>query len=193
MTIRQLARELELSRSMVGKLTQRGMPTTSAQEAREWRIRCLRVRKKHDTAVSPDSPPAWAPVQVAELGPEQLEDTIPRLRALEKSLALAAERAFKVDKIAEAISLRREHVAAIKALYDAESKLIKINETRGRLISVDRALNMINEAMRSSILLLRRLPDLARTPEERGRLEAFLNAVLNEMKMGAAEGLKHAA
>jgi hypothetical protein len=89
--------------------------------------------------------------------------------------------------------LRREHVAAIKALYDAESKLIKINEARGRLITVDRALGMINDAMQSAILLLRQLPHLARDPQEKQKLEAFLTAVLSEIKMGAANGLKHVA
>jgi hypothetical protein len=93
--------------------------------------------------------------------------------------------AFRNDKIAEAVSLRREHVAAIKALYDAESKLIRINEAHGRLISVDHALSMINEAMLSAIIVLRPLPERARNPGERTRLQALMNGVLAEIRNGA--------
>ena len=97
-----------------------------------------------------------------------------------------------VESASYGLSICAERVAVIKAIYDAESKLIKIDEARGRLISVDRALSMINEAMQSAILVLRRLPEMGRTPEERARLEAFMNGVLAEIKAGAAAGLKYA-
>ena len=84
-------------------------------------------------------------------------------------------------------------MAAAKAVYDAELKEIKIKEVRGKLVSVDRALNLINEAMQSAVLVLRRLPELGRDPEERRRLEAFLNGVLAEIKSGAIEGFNRAA
>jgi hypothetical protein len=61
------------------------------------------------------------------------------------------------------------------------------------LISVDKALGLINEAMQSAIVVLRRLPEMGRNPEERRRLEAFLNGVLSEIKRGAADSLKNAA
>jgi hypothetical protein len=61
------------------------------------------------------------------------------------------------------------------------------------LISVDKALGLINEAMQSAIVVLRRLPEMGRDPEEGRRLEAFLNGVLSEINPGAADGLKHAA
>jgi hypothetical protein len=78
-------------------------------------------------------------------------------------------------------------------LYAAEEKLIRIGESRGKLISIDRALGMINEALQSAILVLRRLPELARDPEQRLALEAFLNAVLEECKAGAIEGARKSA
>jgi hypothetical protein len=156
--------------------------------ARSWRLQCLRPRV---TLSQPET--NVIDLYATDVGYEALEDTLPRIRRLEKALALAAERAFNDGKIDQAISLRREHVAAIKALYDAESKAIRISESRGRLISVERALAMINEAMQSAIFVLRRLPELARDSDQRRALEAFLNGVLAEIKTGAAEGIRKSA
>ena len=186
MSVRELARKLGLGASQTSQLLRRGMPR-DPEAAREWRARCVRPRARPVRATAPPSLVASAtstfwPGALIELGGEELEDTIPRLRRLEKNLAVAAERAFREGRTPEAISLRREHVTAIKALYDAESKLIKINEARGRLISVDRAFAMINEAMQSAILVLRRLPEMGRDPDERRRLEAFMNGVLVEIR-----------
>jgi hypothetical protein len=44
--------------------------------------------------------------------------------------------------------------------------------------------------MQSAIVVLRRLTEMGRDPEERRRLEAFLNGVLSEIKRGAADRLK---
>lgn len=123
------------------------------------------------------------------LSGEELEDTIPRLRRLEKATALALERALKADNLTAAVALRREYCTALRTLYNAEEKLIKINVSRGKYVTVERALNMIDESLKAPILMLRRLPDLGRDSEERAKLEAFLNAVLNEMKAGAERGL----
>lgn len=182
MTVRALARVLEISPSLAHRLIRRGMPR-EAEAAKEWRAQAIRSREK----------PEQHPSVLVEFGGEELEEMVSHLRQLERALIQATARAYKEDRTAEAITLRREHVAAVKAIYDAESKLIKISEARAKLISMDRALSMINEAMQSAILVLRRLPELGRNPEERGRLEAFMNAVLTEIKAGAANGLKYAA
>jgi hypothetical protein len=182
-TIRTLATELGVSVGTVMNLKRDGMPTELA-EAKAWYALRATNRRAFKTpgAVDPN-----------EIEADALENSLPRIRRLEKAVALAAERAFKEGNVAEAISLRREHVGAIKTLYEAESKLIKINEARGKLISVDRALSLINEALQSAILVLRRLPEMGRDADERRRLEAFMNGVLAELKTGAADGLKHAA
>jgi len=180
--IERLKAEQSLSRPQVYRCLKAGMPIELAA-AKEWRARSVRARAKAEESADE------APV---DFSGEGLEGTVERLREMERALAEAGARAFKEGKVAEATILRREHVAVIKAIYDAESKLIKIDEARGRLISVDRALSMINEAMQSAILVLRRLPEMGRTPEERARLEAFMNGVLAEIKAGAAAGLKYA-
>jgi hypothetical protein len=190
MTIRELARALEISPALVYRLLRRGMPR-EVEAAKEWRARTIRAR----------ATPAAKPAVVIDMSDEsrpgvivELVDAdgyagmIERLRRLEKDLAAAAGRAFRADRVAEAITLRREHVAAVKAIYETEAKSIKIDEARGRLVSVDRALNLINDAMQSAILVLRRLPELGRDPEERRRLESFLNGILSEIKSGAVEG-----
>jgi hypothetical protein len=90
------------------------MPTDSEEAAREWRARCIRPRANPARMVPPKPTRRGQlpgdqeardeeAATVTELGAERLEDAIPRLRRLEKSLALTAERAFKNDKIAEAI------------------------------------------------------------------------------------------
>jgi hypothetical protein len=122
------------------------------------------------------------------LSDEGLEASLPRLRKLERSTASALERALASDNITAAVSLRREHVAVLRTLYNAEEKMLKIDEARGRLISVDKALGLISEALSAPLILLRRLPELGKDPEERKRLEAFLSAVLNEIKDGAQRG-----
>jgi hypothetical protein len=112
---------LGVSVGTVINLRREGMPADLADAKAWYATRAGAKRRfKMPTAVDP-----------ADIEAEDLEDSLPRIRRLEKALALAAERAFKAEKIPEAISLRREHVAAIKILYDAESKLIKINEARG--------------------------------------------------------------
>ena len=187
LTIRQWASELGVSTGTVANLRREGMPGDLAEAKRWLELRNANKRRQrflHRDDVAPAA---------GEVEAEGLEGTVTRLRGLERDLANAASRAFKAGQIPESITLRREHVAAIKAIYDAESKLIKINETRGRLVSVDRALNLINDAMQSAILVLRRLPELGRDPEERRRLEAFLNGVLAEIKSGAVEGFNRAA
>jgi len=100
---------------------------------------------------------------------------------------------LRQGKVAEAAVLRREHVATVKALFDAETKAIRIAETRGRLITVDRALSMISEALVEPIIMVRQLPSLARDSAERDRLQAIVNGILEAVKEGARRGLERAA
>ena len=187
MSIRSLARDLGISPTRVAQLIRRGMPT-DPEQAKAWRM----------AYVTPPNTARSSVIAMHEAASEgdELEDlgaTLVRLRHVERTTAAALEDLLRAGKVAEVAALRREHVAVIKAIYDAESKRIKIDEARGKLISVDRALSMISEALAAPIILLRRLPELGHDEAERKRLEVFLNAVLNEIRDGAQRGLERSA
>jgi uncharacterized protein YnzC (UPF0291/DUF896 family) len=112
---------------------------------------------------------------------------------VERSTAAALEELLRVGKVAEVAALRREHVAVVKAVFDAETKSIKIAETRGKLITVDKALSMISEALSEPLIMLRQLPSLAGDEAGRARLSAFVNGVLDAIRAGAARGLERTA
>jgi hypothetical protein len=186
MSIRSLAKALGISPTRVAQLMRKGMPS-EPEAARSWRLQYVPAPTTAKSNV--------VPMHQAVNEGEDLEDlgaTLSRLRHVERSTAAALEGLLRQGKVAEVAALRREHVAVIKAIYDAESKRIKIDEARGKLISVDKALSMISEALAAPIIMLRRLPELGRDPEERKRLEVFLNAVLNEMRDGGQRGLERA-
>jgi hypothetical protein len=168
------------------------------ERAKEWRARYVRPRAKPQRGHAPgqeDKATCSDPVRTSKVvdffrvdqpGSEELEDSIPRLRRLrEKATALALERALKENDVAASVALRREHCTALRTLYGAEEKLIKINVSRGKYVTVDMALSMIDAALKEAILTLRRLPELARDGEERPRLEAFMNGVLDAIRSGA--------
>jgi hypothetical protein len=200
LSTRAMGRELGISGPVVVRYKKRGMPMDDPAKAREWRALYVRPltgpprpqlssssfassssQRQTETATS-----NVVDLYATEVGAEQLEDTIPRLRRLEKATSVALERAIKEDNLTASVALRREHCTALKTLYNAEEKLIRINVSRGKLIAVSEALSMINNSLQSGITVLRRLPELGRTPEERTRLAAFLNSVLNEFRAGAA-------
>jgi hypothetical protein len=186
MSIRELARQLGISPTRVAQLVKKGMPTATLEEARRWRMQYI-------------APPTTAKSNVvamheagAAIGSENgdLSATLQRLRHVERSTSAALERLIREGKIAEAAVLRREHVATVKALFDAESKSIKIGESRGRLISADRAPAMTSEAIAEPIIMLRQLPSMARDDAERAKFEAIVAGILAAMREGATRGLK---
>ena len=198
MGIRELARAMNLSAGRISQLAKRGMPTESVAAAQEWRLRCTRRRSPNARQVIPIdfANAAAADQRRASEGredPEELSATLGRLRQTERAISITLTRLLKEDKVSEAVILRKEHSGVVRSLFDAESKMLKLNEARGKVISVDRALSMVNEAMQSAILVLRRLPELGRSEEERRRLETFLAGVLEEIKAGAVRGLERSA
>jgi len=191
-----MARALDVSHGTVGNYARRGMPLDAIEAARAWvgRLpprRRLRCGATNGTGGTNGTTPASA-IDTAgvDLAGETLESGIPRLRRLEIATAAALDRARAADKAFEAASLRKQHLDALRGLYEAETKLIKIDQARGKLASIDRTLMMIDAAFKPAVQVLRRLPELGRDAEEKQRLEAFMNAVLNEIKLGAAEGLR---
>lgn len=95
---------------------------------------------------------------------------------------------LREGRVTEAQALRREHSSLIKSLFEASTKVIRVEEARGKLIRLDTALSMVSEALAAPIITLRRLPELAQNSEQRARLEAFMNGVLEEIKAGAVRG-----
>ncbi len=188
MGIRELARRLELSPALISRLVKRGMPVTSVEAALAWRQQYVKTRKEA-------GPPPVIPIEIdghngsgghGHGAAGDLEATLERLREQERDIAAALSSLLKEGRLSEAAALRREHVGTVKALFDAESRALKIGEARGRLIRVSVALELVNNSIQAGLLVLRRLPELGRTPEERARLEAFLSSVLNEFRAGAA-------
>jgi hypothetical protein len=97
---------------------------------------------------------------------------------------------LREGRVSEAQALRREHASMIKSLFDASAKLLKLEEARGKLVTLDRALAMISEALSEPVILLRQLPSLGRDEAERSKLQAFLNGILEAMTEGARRGLE---
>lgn len=182
MSIRGLAKDLGISPTRVAQLAKKGMPTTTVGEAAAWRTQYVQLPTTAKSNV----------VAMHEFVGDDgdLSGTLQRLRHVERSTSAALEGLLKQGKVAEAAALRREHVAIVKALFDAETKAIKIAETRGRLITVDRALAMVNEAVAEPLIMLRQLPNLAKDDAERAKFDAIVNGILVAMREGAARGLE---
>jgi hypothetical protein len=188
MSIRLLAKALGISPTRVTQLMRKGMPTESVEAAQAWRTTYV-------TAPTTAKSNVVAMHEAVNDGdvPEDLGATLERLRHVERATSQALERLLREGKVAEAAVLRGEHVATVKALFDAEAKAIRIAETRGKLITLDRALAMISESLSEPLIILRQLPRLAKDEAERARLQAFLNGVLEAMKEGARRGLERSA
>jgi hypothetical protein len=122
---------------------------------------------------------------------ETLANTIPRLRRLERATAVALEQALKEGKAFEAASLRKQHLDALKGLYDAEAKLIKITQARSNLVDLDRLNAMIAGAIAGGLAVMRRLPELARDPEERKRFSEFAAGLIRECELALAAESSH--
>jgi hypothetical protein len=200
MSIRGLAKALGLSPTRIAQLLRKGMPA-EPEAARAWRLQYVpaptgaksNVIALHEAVSSETVSGTVSYDTVSDTGVEDLGATLARLRHVERATAQAFEELLRQGKVAEVAALRREHCAVIKSLFDAETKAIRIAETRGKLITVDKALAMITEALAEPILLLRQLPNLAPDEAGRQRLQAFVNGVLDAIKAGAHRGLERRA
>ena len=215
MGIRELARQLGLSPARICQLAKAGMPTDSDAAAREWRLQYVAPRppKPRHRSTYIDAHPASdvdatdhpqsigssdqhasdertiVPMPFPD-GDGDLDATLKRLHHLERVTATTLERLLSESRVSEAAALRREYSQVLKSVYDCEVKKLKFDEARGRLVTIDTAWSIIAGATQEALLLLRQLPGLAKTPEERGKLETFLAAVLNAFKDGATEGMR---
>ena len=181
MSIRTLAKDLQLSPTRIAQLLAQGMPTDPGA-ARKWRLEFVNARKG-------SGPPNVVPIEVHDVAGD-LAATLARLREQERLIAGALTSLIKEGRLSEAASLRRDHISVVKGLFDAESRAIKIAESRGQLIRVEVALNMISASLAEPILMLRQLPNIAQTPQEKARLETCVNGILSTIRDGAEQSLR---
>jgi len=193
-----MAGALGVSQSTVGNYARHGhMPMHTVEAAREWCAR-LPARKKQRPAVvyaknnngqtpaiAANPKPAPIAIDTASVDGthERLSGTILRLRQLEMATIAALERANSQDPTSyEAGLYRMSHLITMRARYDFESKLLKVEAAREKFIDIDRVHLMIEGAIAGAVQVLRRLPEIGRDAAERRRFEEFAAAVLKEFE-----------
>jgi hypothetical protein len=206
MSLAELGRALGISKQAVHKLTKRGMPTGSVEAAKSWRLAHQTQGINHRVNNSVKVAPAEFTVDLAAVAVdgETFETALERLRRNEKAIGLqldanlakirqlsgddSPEAKAESDKLQASLAqLRREQTNVIKALADAESKLIKIQKEREKLIDLDEAKALINGAMLPLLLEIKKLPDAARNDTERALLVSLTEGLLNKARESAAE------
>jgi hypothetical protein len=118
---------------------------------------------------------------------ETLEESIERLRQIEKSLGVAVQQAAAEGYSAELRQLQRDHINAVKALSDAEIRVMRLQQKRGELITVDEAKAMITKTLAPILVELRKLVDQARDDTEKVLLSAIAEHLLAKIRESAAE------
>ena len=106
---------------------------------------------------------------------EALEESIERLRQIEKSLGVAVQKAAAEGYSAELRQLQRDHINAVKALSDSEIRVVRLQQKRGELITVDEAKAMITKTLTPILVELRKLVDQARDDAFKSLLRAAGN------------------
>ena len=118
---------------------------------------------------------------------ETLEESIERLRQIEKNLGVAVQQAAADGYSAELRQLQRDHINAVKALSDAEIRVMRLQQKRGELITVDEAKAMITKTLAPILVELRKLVDQARDDTEKVLLSAITERMLAKIRESAAE------
>jgi hypothetical protein len=196
LTTRGLARLLGLSPGRGGQLAKQGCPLDNEENALAWYVTHVKPARRPAS-----SPPDKSDVQSRNAPPgtntisgaisntgngsaEHLADSLNRMRILERRLVTEIEESLVKREYSNFVLLRREHVATIKALFAAESQYLTILKTRGKLITIEAHLSLSSEVLASLSVLVRGLPGMATTPEERRVLEKVveqLNAGVREL------------
>lgn len=199
---KDLSQILGLDTANASRFFRRGMPR-NVDDAREWlkaNVKRHRDRKIQLNEFLIDTP------EVVITGDEGPDAAVKRLRFserqischieaycnkldelnLERNQATTTHRASKLDSAITVISdkvanLRKDHMAAAKALQDAELKLIKLEEARGALVSIDTCKDFTTKIMTPLIIYFRKIPDQATNDAEKELLtrvsdELFLTA-----------------
>lgn len=176
LTQKQLARALGVTDRMVRKYLGSGMPSDSEQDALNWRAENLKASSRRKVAL-----PALD-VARTDVHGETLDSSIDRLRRTEKALGSALEREIETGQPDIISTLRKEHCAAVKALTDAEYRIMKIKRERGQLVSIDEAKAIISRGHESIISFFRRLDEGVTDEHEKSKLRAIAEAGLAEIR-----------
>jgi len=126
-------------------------------------------------------------VPLVDADGETLEESIERLRQIEKSLGVAVQQAAADGYSAELRQLQRDHINAVKALSDSEIRVMRLQQKRGELITVDEAKAMITKTLAPILVELRKLADQARDEAEKVFLSAIAERMLAKIRESAAE------
>lgn len=182
------------------------MPTTSGDDAKTWRLANQSQGINHRTrnSVKAATPEITIDASGVSVDGETLETAVERLRRNEKAIAMqldanlarlrtltgddTPEAKTEVDKLQASITqLRREQTAVIKALGDSEDKVVKLQKARGKLIDLDEAKAFVNGALLPLLMEIKKLPDSARSDEERAFLVKLTEMLLTKAREAAAD------
>jgi phage terminase Nu1 subunit (DNA packaging protein) len=184
LTHRELASELGFSRQHIGNLVRQGMPRT-VEAAKEW-LAANKAKAGNRANVGANLPVVFAS-QLADC--DTLEDAIQRLRAIERAYGQAVEEGAKQGYSPELRQTQRDHITAVRALSDAEYRLMRLQQRRGELIPVEDAHGMLSRVLGEVVSILRRLPLECGSATLRKALEQLYDTMLEAIRRQMAEHL----
>lgn len=215
MTETELAEALGIQQPAVSKLIKRGMPTSSVDAARSWReANVHRPGPKSaemeenlndgfelpEIIISQEDDP-YATVERLSLAERTIDGELVAWKRLEEELVRQRDNAVAKSAIDTAEkrltaarekihALRNEQRNAIKALQEANLRLLKMEELRGKLISIDAAKELVSRALAGIVSWIKKLPDQAKSEEERVRLSTIGESGLLIANSSAEEVMK---
>ncbi len=194
----ELGRRLGVTGVTIGYWRKEGCPNTSVTAARAW-MENNKPRIGRHQAPLQDELPRPPIVLPSEEDPYAL---VQRLRDSEKAISgeidgwlsvtlpgLVAERdERKIAIVNHRISaLRKEQRTAIAALLAAERDIVKLEYSRGKLISLDSARDLVSSAILPIIIAVRRMPESGEDDREKTRLRALSESLLAVAREAARE------
>jgi len=190
----ELGRRLGVTGVTIGYWRKEGCPNTSVTAARAW-MENNKPRIGRHQAPLQDELPRPPIVLPSEEDPYAL---VQRLRDSEKAISgeiddkakgkvlITTER--KIAIVNHRISaLRKEQRTAIAALLAAERDIVKLEYSRGKLISLDSARDLVSSAILPIIIAVRRMPESGEDDREKTRLRALSESLLAVAREAARE------
>jgi hypothetical protein len=194
MTREQLQRELGFSKSYTCARIKEGMPTDSIESAKQW---LDKNQKRGKPGVRSKAPKPAATVLIND-GNSTLEDAVQRLQGNERAVSEAINETTAALLLTsdpkqgtilsnQLSDLRKEQKQVVTALAKSENDLVKLQRTRGQLISIDEAKSLISKCLASAVTGLKKFPQSGANPEEQARLSKIADGVLAEIFRTAQE------
>jgi hypothetical protein len=194
MTREQLQRELGFSKSYTCARIKEGMPTDSIEAAKQW---LEENQKRGKPGVRSKGPKPAATVLPVD-GSSTLEDAVRQLQASERAvsesinettaaLLLTADPTQRGKLSNQLSDLRQEQKQIVGVLAKSENDLVKLQRSRGQLISIDEAKTLISKCLASAVTGLKKVPQAGQTTEEKNRLAQIVDGVLAEVYRTASD------